>query len=224
MKLPDEKRRAKEECNQYADKKICACSSDSLKKKGKKRAHPQSISFGSDCSGLGTDSIVVKKACQQKDIQMDFKFMSEADYNTRRMHSTLGTLHGLKPQKKYSDLAKRGVGFDLDFFMAGPPCQPWTQLAPNSLGVEDKKGRGTVMYHVIHFILTDKPKCFLLENVLGLLTKHAIDFAAILKALDNAGYKLSWSILSPLDSGCPQSRPRIYIFGIRADCCHQPFK
>ena len=106
--------------------------------------------------------------------------------------------------------------------MAGPPCQPWSQQTHGD-GAEDEKGRCTVIYLVCDFVRSSKPKSFIIENVLGLLRKHPVDFAAILHSLVEADYKISWSIQDPFTSGCPQSRPRIYIVGLRSDCCYKQF-
>ena len=157
---------------------------------------------------------------------MDFKFMSEADKSTRVIHRALGKLHGFEPQKVFTDLAKRGSDTKVEFYMAGPPCQPWTSLV-NGAGVEDEAGRGTVMYHVVHYLRTAKPKAFILENVVGLCSKHLPDMAAILEALENPeelpGYQASWKKVNALQNCCPQSRPRIYVVGIRNDCCIHTF-
>ena len=215
LKYPEKKRKAVEVCNKYADRAISARPSA----KGSKRA--RSITFGSDCGGLGTDAIAVQKACARMGIQMNFKFVSEADSQTRRMHSILGNFHKLKPEKTFSDLAERHHD-SVDLYMSGPPCQPWTQLVKGA-GVEDVAGRGTVMYHVVHFISTDKPKAFIIENVVGLFHKHAADMATILRALKAAGFQVTWSKVNALQNCSPQSRPRLYIVGIRDDCRHHAF-
>ena len=185
----------------------------------KKRKLSQ-LTVGSDCSGLGTDIVAVKQACLKRGIAIDFKFMSEADPSTRKMHTALGLYHGLKPHAKVSDLVKTPPIKDIDLYMAGPPCPSYSTLTQGT-GGED--ARGTVLYHVCHYIASNKPKAFLIENVVGLLKKHPKDFAVVLITLKKAGYHVTWRILNALQNACPQSRPRIYIVGLRDDCRYNQF-
>ena len=105
----------------------------------------------------------MKQACKKNGIAVEFKFMSEADPSTRKMHSALvGQYHGLRPQAKVSDLVKTPPIKDLDLYMAGPPCPSYSTLVQGA-GGED--ARGTVLYHVCHYIKSNKPKAFVIENV-----------------------------------------------------------
>ena len=180
------------------------------------------VRFASDCSGLGTDAISTKQACHKGGQKIEIEFMTEKVKRTRMMHATLNKFHALKPKKKFSDIARRPGCKDIDLYVAGPPCQPWS-LQTQGKGAEDEKGRGSVIYLVCDFVRSSKPKSFIIENVPGLLKRHPVDFAAILHSFVEADYKISWSIQDASTSGCPQSRPRIYIIGLRSDCCYKQF-
>ena len=163
----------------------------------------------------------MKQACIKKGIAVDFKFMSEADPSTRKMHSALGQYHGLKPQAKVSDLMNAPSINDMDFYIAGPPCPSYSTLNARGAGGDD--ARGTVLYHVCQYIMKNKPKTFVIENVAGLMRKHPKDFAVVLTNLSTAGYQVTWDIVNSLQSGCAQSRPRIYIIGLRNDRRYHQF-
>ena len=77
-------------------------------------------------------------------------------------------------------------------------------------------------------ILRDrKPKCFIAENVKGLLTanKHEA-FPLILKEFEDSGYDVKYSVLNASEYGVPQKRERVIIVGFRKDLrvdFHFPF-
>ena len=148
------------------------------------------VRFASDCSGLGTDAISTKQACHKGGQKIEIEFMTEAVKQTRKMHAALCKFHALKPKSKFSDIARRLGCKDLDLYVVGPPCQPWSQQTHGD-GAEDEKGRGLVIYLVCDFIRSNNPKSFFIENVLGLLKRHPVDFAAILHSLVEADYKTS---------------------------------
>ena len=219
LKLKDpEIAAAKTLCQTYMGRDILPA--PPFRDKQTKRKFSQ-ITVGSDCSGVGTDVVAVKQACIKKGIAVDFKFMSEADPSTRKMHSALGQYHGLKPQAKVSDLVNAPSIKDMDLYIAGPPCPSYSTLNARGAGGDD--ARGTVLYHVCQYIMKNKPKTFVIENVAGLMRKHPKDFAVVLTNLSTAGYQVTWDIVNSLQSGCAQSRPRIYVIGLRNDRRYHQF-
>ena len=61
------------------------------------------------------------------------------------------------------------------------------------------------------------PRIIALENVCGTLTSHqGIDFAAIRSTFDDAGYTFG-AIVVDAALFVPQSRPRLFIIGVRDD-------
>eukprot|EP00972_Heterocapsa_arctica_P079278 11686095-Heterocapsa_arctica.AAC.1 len=94
-----------------------------------------------------------------------------------------------------------------DLFCGGFPCQPFSS-AGKGLGVLD--ARGTVVQHIMKWISKHEPKCFVLENVRGLLTSHPETLHAILKGLrcqkrdQNPVYSVRWKLLNSRDHGVPQ--------------------
>ena len=98
-----------------------------------------------------------------------------------------------------------------DVLTAGFPCQPFS-ISGKMKGFEDT--RGTLIYNVFKIIEIRQPKVVFLENV-----KHLIHhdsgktLKAILKDLEELGYKVSWQLLNASNFGVSQNRERIIIIG-----------
>ena len=105
---------------------------------------------------------------------------------------------------------------ELDLYVAGPPCQPWSRNNQGAKGENDP--RGGLLGASVAFITAARPKAFVLENVIGLIRHEGgVVFHRTIAQIRAAGYKTSWAKLNPLAMGLPQNRPRVYIWGIRAD-------
>jgi DNA (cytosine-5)-methyltransferase 1 len=65
-----------------------------------------------------------------------------------------------------------------------------------------------------------QPKCFLLENVKGLVTHDkGRTIKTIVSELNRVGYDVTFKVLSSIEYGVPQMRQRVYFVGIRKDLC-----
>ncbi|CAE7408186.1 ngoBIM [Symbiodinium sp. CCMP2592] len=108
----------------------------------------------------------------------------------------------------------------LDFFMSGPPCQPFSR---QGLGLALEDERCAPLLSTLVWIVENQPVCWLLENVAGLVDHHPELFQFILHTLrKNAhgqeAYDVSWRVLDNLThGGAPNSRIRVFIAGIRLD-------
>jgi DNA (cytosine-5)-methyltransferase 1 len=107
---------------------------------------------------------------------------------------------------------------DFDILTGGFPCQSFSIVAqnPKRLGIKDEKG---MLFFEMCRILRDKqPKCFVAENVKGILTanKHEA-FPLIIKEFEDSGYDVKYQILKASDYGVPQNRERVIIVGFRKD-------
>ena len=102
----------------------------------------------------------------------------------------------------------------MDLYVAGFPCQPWATCGL-SAGVKD--ARGSVWLHLFRFISIVLPRAVVLENVHGLMKgKHKSTFETMMALLESMEeYDWHTRLLNTQDFGVPQSRPRIYIVGIR---------
>jgi DNA (cytosine-5)-methyltransferase 1 len=97
--------------------------------------------------------------------------------------------------------------------IGGPPCQDFS-IRGSRNGFDGL--RGTVTYHFYEKIIDLHPDFFLMENVPGLvlLKKTKKSFEVILD-LFKEEYQISTKRLNSLHYGVPQSRERLFVFGIK---------
>jgi DNA (cytosine-5)-methyltransferase 1 len=115
---------------------------------------------------------------------------------------------------KIDDLPSRA-----DLAWASFPCQDLS-LAGGGAGLEgERSGRFWPYWSLIESLVDDgrAPRMLVLENVCGTLTSHeGRDFMAICRALSAAGYRYG-AVVMDAALFLPQSRPRLFIIGIRND-------
>ena len=98
---------------------------------------------------------------------------------------------------------------EIDLICGGFPCQSFS-IAGERGGFDDP--RGTLFFEIARLAEVKRPKYLFLENVPGLLNHNGgRTFAAILNALDELGYDVTWQVLNSKDYGVAQSRRRVYI-------------
>ena len=114
---------------------------------------------------------------------------------------------------------------DLDIYVAGFPCQPWSS-AGKQQGVFDEQGRGLIWTHILQFIIVAKPKCVILENVVGMTRgKNKLMFAHMLTMIEAIGaFTVRYKVLNTRDFGVAQNRPRVFVILLRKDCLHHTFQ
>lgn len=101
---------------------------------------------------------------------------------------------------------------DFDLFTGGFPCQPFSTVGKR-LGELDV--RGTLFGDIIRICEVKQPKYILLENVKGLTTgKQRPTFEKILSELKRIGYDVQTAVLNSKDYGVPQTRERLWFFGV----------
>ena len=102
-----------------------------------------------------------------------------------------------------------------DILCAGWPCQPFS-VGGFQQGFKDKT-RGTLFFDVVRILSYHKPKYILLENVKNLISHDDGNTWEVIKnSLIELGYRINHTpeILSPDRFGIPQSRERVFIYGI----------
>ena len=175
---------------------------------------PEWISMGSDCSGLGSDRYALRLA----GVKVTSKFASEINPRVRDLYRAVHEVSDEIDRDATSPSRRAPV----DLYVAGPPCQSWSSAGKRA-GLNDLQGRGIVFFSCLEYVKQSKPKVVVFENVLGLQRFFASEFLDILTILKKSGYEVTWDVLNSLDSGAPQSRPRIYIVAIRSDCLRHKF-
>lgn len=104
---------------------------------------------------------------------------------------------------------------ELDLLSGGAPCQSFS-YAGKKLGLEDR--RGNLFLHYGFFLKALKPKCFLFENVRGLLSHNKGEtLRVILNFFKKNDYTVQYSVLNAWDYGVAQKRERLFVVGIRRD-------
>lgn len=104
------------------------------------------------------------------------------------------------------------------------PCQDLS-LAGGGAGLKgERSGTFYPFWRVVQGLIEDgrAPRIIALENVLGTLTSHGgKDFDAICAALANSGYRYGALVVNAA-SFVPQSRPRLFVIGVREDVAIDP--
>ncbi len=107
---------------------------------------------------------------------------------------------------------------DFDILIGGFPCQSFSIVAqnPKRLGVKDDRGK--LFFEMCRILRERQPKCFIAENVKGILTANKKGaFPLIIKEFENCGYDVEYDILNAASFGVPQKRERVIIVGFRKD-------
>ena len=107
---------------------------------------------------------------------------------------------------------------EFDILTGGFPCQSFSIIAqnPKRLGVKDERGK--LFFEMCRILRERQPKCFIAENVKGILTANKKSaFPLIIKEFEDSGYDVQYSLLNSAKFGVPQKRERVIIVGFRKD-------
>ena len=100
----------------------------------------------------------------------------------------------------------------VDVLVGGSPCQSFSIIGKRA-GLND--ARGTLFYDFARLINEIKPKAFIYENVLGMLSHDkGSTWKHIKEIFESLGYKLSFTTLNSKDYGIPQDRKRLFVVGL----------
>lgn len=112
----------------------------------------------------------------------------------------------------------------VDLMVGGSPCQSFSSNGKRG-GIDDT--RGTLFHHYARIISEVNPKCFIFENVRGMLVHdNGRTWDIIKKTFRSLNYDIylhhdekgnETPLLNACDYGIPQNRQRIYLVGIRND-------
>jgi DNA (cytosine-5)-methyltransferase 1 len=181
------------------------------------------IKVGSDFSGVGA----FNQALKRLGIDYEEVFACDMDKYARQ---TFIENYG-EPKYYPENVYDREIPTDsLDIYMTSPPCQAFS-LAGKRKGEDDD--RGILFYNSHEFIVKNKPRYFIFENVKGLLSdakgrtfqiwldmlggKTINGNPVIFPREDAVPYHVYWKVLNAKDYGVPQNRERVFIIGIRDD-------
>lgn len=110
-------------------------------------------------------------------------------------------------------------GKDVDIIIGGPPCQAYSVIGRS----RDPQGmrndnRNYLYLEYIKFLNRYRPKLFVFENVLGLLSaQEGRIFDDMRNCFNEAGYNINYRTLNSKDFGVLEDRKRIILIGWRQD-------
>ena len=125
---------------------------------------------------------------------------------------------GITPDNRDIRAVKTEEIPEFDILTGGFPCQSFSIVAqnPKRLGVKDERGK--LFFEMCRILRERQPKCFIAENVKGILTANKRSaFPLILKEFEESGYDVQYQILNSAEYGVPQKRERVIIVGFRKD-------
>ena len=181
------------------------------------------INVGSDFSGVGA----FNQALDRLNINYKTVFACDWDKYARETY-----IHNYgEPDYYPGDVYDRKIPKEsLDIYMTSPPCQTFS-LAGKRKGEKDK--RGVLFYNSHEFIVKNKPRYFIFENVKGLSSDDSgktfnrwLDYLGgksvngnpvIFPLEDATPYHIYHKVLNAKNYGVPQNRERVFIVGIRDD-------
>lgn len=106
----------------------------------------------------------------------------------------------------------------IDLIVGGPPCQAYSLVGRARKSMEGNP-RNYLFRYYIKFLEHYRPKCFVFENVVGLLSAADKDgnkyLDMMIDGFKNAGYMTSYQIINTKELGIPQARKRVIIIGVR---------
>lgn len=125
---------------------------------------------------------------------------------------------GIRPDSRDIREVKSEELPEFDILTGGFPCQSFSIVAqnPKRLGIKDEKGM--LFFEMCRILRDRQPKCFIAENVKGLLTANKREaFPLIIKEFEESGYDVFYKVVRAVEYGVPQKRERVIIVGFRKD-------
>lgn len=128
-------------------------------------------------------------------------YMANYDITEEKWYEDIRFIDG----KKYKD--------NVDLLVGGSPCQSFSIIGKRA-GLND--ARGTLFYEFARLIDEIRPKFFIYENVLGMLTHDKGNtWKHIKEIFESLDYKINVNILNSVDYGIPQNRKRLFVVGFK---------
>ena len=132
-------------------------------------------------------------------------------FRANHLHAT-----GIKADiREFGPQDLRQLAMDPDVVVGGPPCQGFSSIRPFRTLTEGDP-RNSLVEEFVLVIAELRPRWFVFENVVGLLThgKRAA-FRALLQDFADIGYRTDWRVVNMALLGLPQVRERLVIVGSR---------
>ena len=108
---------------------------------------------------------------------------------------------------------------EINMLVGGFPCQDYSVAKPKNVSKGIRGPKGVLWWSIEKILRVAKPHYLLLENVDRLInspsSNRGLDFAIILKGLQQLGYVVEWRVINAAEYGFAQKRRRIFILGYK---------
>ena len=171
-------------------------------------------------AGIGGFRRAIDLFCEDNNIKSTCVGFSEIDKYAVQSYKSIHSAHSeldLGDIKQFTSDKKNIKKLpDFELLSGGFPCQAFSMMGKQK-GFKDI--RGEVFYSIVEILKIKKPKFLLLENVRNL--KNHDDgktYKEIKRSLtEDAGYIVKSVILDTKNYGLPQTRRRIFLFGVKKE-------
>ncbi|CAE7642022.1 hpaIIM [Symbiodinium sp. CCMP2456] len=190
----------------------------------------RTLRLGTDCSGAEAPWFALQRILKELEHQLGWKLQLEHLFACDiEPVSQVFVAQNTRPHALFENLRNRGemghcliadapvvVPNDLDIYVAGFPCKDFSLLNSNRPCLEGP--HADTFHGVVNYIRQHEPATYVLENVVGLLSRNNGDHApisdvmGILRAVPH--YVVRYWRVNSLDYHLPQNRARVYIVGI----------
>lgn len=176
-----------------------------------------------DCfCGAGGLSLGFEQAGFKVEYAFDIDEKSIATYKHNCTHhrgpAFVRDIHDVSKASIVNDLGHE-LG-SIDVVIGGPPCQGFSVQRRGS----DVDERNDLVLEYIRLITDIRPRMFVMENVLGILSTRGKAYIAQLEdGLGEIGYSIQKKTLLASDYGVPQSRKRVIVVGELTERVNESF-
>lgn len=145
------------------------------------------------------------------------------DTDIRQLTRKRGRLRSLAEEFDADYGIRKG---ELDLVVGGPPCQGFSIIGHRrSFTVQKKELPYNYLYKdMAEAIRRLAPKCFIFENVGGILSgrwgkdgRNGEIWDDVHKSFESLDYEIRWDLIHAKEYGVPQNRPRVIMVGLRSD-------
>lgn len=151
-------------------------------------------------------------------VDRDTFLSNSADKNLLKSVINLG-IGGENNKVIFDKINELADGKEIDLVIGGPPCQAYSLVgrARDEKGMKDDP-RNYLYKEYAKFLKNYKPKVFVFENVLGLISaENGLYFKNMQKYFKSIGYHIDYKVQHSEDFGVLQKRRRIILIGWRKD-------
>lgn len=155
----------------------------------------------------------------------EFPYLENKKFFSNDIYEITSSLKKIKELKSFLFSKFKIKNNELALIAGGPPCQGYSGIGHRrSYKIQKKDVPSNHLYReMVKFVKVFNPKCFIFENVKGLLSSRWSSngekgevFKDILKEFKKLkNYEIKYELLHAKDYGVPQNRPRVILVGIQ---------